>query len=65
MSEERFKELGKYFLDISKYIATTVIISLLFSKIGDDVAILVVASVMCAIFLVWGLSCINKKEKQE
>ena len=60
------KELGKYFIDLSKYIATTVLISVLLPSHGNRIALILTASIIAGLFLVWGLACIknNKNEKK-
>jgi hypothetical protein len=62
--DEMLREFGRYFLDISKYIATTVLISLIFSDNSDSMFVSLTASVMCIVFLIWGLWCIIKEEER-
>lgn len=57
--DEMFKELGKYMIDVSKYVLTTVLLSLLFY-----VSLYVVtAMAICGVLLVFGLSFIKDYSK--
>ena len=64
MDRETTKELGKYFVDISKYIVTSVLISTLFSTTGNILFISMVGFLTAIIFLVWGLACMSNNRKR-
>lgn len=64
MDRETTKELGKYFVDISKYIVTSVLISTLFSTAGNILFISMVGFLTAIIFLVWGLACMSNNRKR-
>lgn len=61
MNEEMQKELGRYFMDISKYIVTSVLISNFFSDKGNMMFLTLTGLLVSALLLIWGLS-LNKKE---
>lgn len=61
MNEEMQKELGRYFMDISKYIVTSVLISNFFSDKGNMMFLTLTGLLVSVLLLIWGLS-LNKKE---
>lgn len=61
--EEMFKELGKYMLDVSKYVLTTVLISMLFEDKSNVSLYMITAFAISAVLLVWGLSFVNYNKK--
>ena len=54
--DEMFKELGKYMIDVSKYVLTTVLLSLLFSDKSNVSLYVVTTMAICGVLLVFGLS---------
>lgn len=50
--DEMFKELGKYMIDVSKYVLTTVLLSLLFSDKSNVSLYVVTAMAICGVLLV-------------
>ena len=64
-NENMLKELGKYFIDISKYITTTVLISTFLSGSRDIMFLAFNAFLAAMLFLVWGLMCLSDKDKIE
>ena len=61
--DEMFKELGKYMIDVSKYVLTTVLLSLLFSDKSNVSLYVVTAMPICGVLLVFGLSFIKDYSK--
>ena len=59
------ENLGKYLLDISKYVTTGVVISSLFKDVSDSSTIYVTGTVVAVSTLVVGLVLTNKKKKME
>ena len=56
------KELGKYTLDVSKYILTGVVITSLFKDFDDKVLIYVVGIILALLCLIVGLILTNSKD---
>ena len=61
--DEMFNELGKYMIDVSKYVLTTVLLSLLFSDKSNVSLYVVTAMAICGVLLVFGLSFIKDYSK--
>ena len=59
------ENLGKYLLDISKYITTGVVISSLFKDFSDSFAIYFIGTVVAVSTLIVGLILTNKKKQEE
>ena len=59
------ENLGKYLMDISKYVTTGVVISSLFKDVSDSSTIYVIGTVVAVSTLVVGLVLTNKKKKKE
>ncbi len=59
------KELGKYTLDVSKYILTGVVITSLFKDFDDKVFIYVVGIVLALLCLIVGLILTNSKDEKK
>ena len=59
--DEMFKELGKYMMDVSKYVLTTVLISMLFED-KSNVSLYMMTAF--AVLLIWGLSFVNYNAKK-
>ena len=57
--DEMFKELGKYMMDVSKYVLTTVLISMLFEDKSNVSLYMMTAFAISAVLLIWGLSFVN------
>ena len=62
----RWKEnLGKYFIDISKYIITGVVIASLFQDVSDRSLIYGLGLILSVSTLITGLILTNKKEEDK
>lgn len=62
-AEGTWKEnLGKYFIDISKYVMTGVIITSIFNDLEDKSVIYIIGIVVALIALIVGLILTNKKK---
>ena len=59
------KELGKWLMDISKYITTAVVLSSIFGGITETWKILTLGFLTIAISIVTGLILIHSSEKEE
>lgn len=57
------ENLGKYLIDISKYVVTGVLIASLFKDIDDKTLIYILSSIVALIALIVGLVLTNKKKK--
>lgn len=55
------KELGKWLMDIAKYIASAVILTSLFEDIGERWIIYVGGSIAVIITLSWGLYLVKER----
>ena len=58
------KELGKWFLDVSKYIFTGVLLSTVISDFEKD-SILVFATIIGGLFFIFGLRAIRQAEIED
>ena len=56
------ENLGKYLIDISKYVVTGVIIASTFKDLDDKFLIYILSAIVAIIALVVGLVLTNKKE---
>lgn len=65
MENTWLENLGRYLLDISKYVATGVVISSLFKDVSDSSFIYIVGTVVAVSTLIVGLVLTNKKKKRE
>ena len=54
--------LGKYLIDISKYVVTGVIIASIFRDMDDKILIYVLSAVVACVVLVIGLILVNVKK---
>ena len=59
------ENLGKYLMDISKYVTTGVVISSLFKDVSDSSTIYIVGTVVAVSTLIVGLVLTNKKRNKE
>ena len=59
------KELGKWLMDISKYITTAVVLSSIFGGITETWKILTLGFLTIAISIATGLILIHSSEKEE
>ena len=59
------ENLGKYLLDISKYVTTGVVISSLFKDVSDSFVIYIIGTIVSISTLVVGLILTNKKKTKE
>jgi hypothetical protein len=59
------ENLGKYLLDISKFVTTGVVIASLFKDMNDSTSIYIVGTVVAVSTLIVGLVLTNKKRKKE
>ena len=58
------KELGKWFLDIAKYLVTAVLLASVFSDITEKWIVYVVVSIAIVITLCSGLILLKDKKKK-
>ena len=65
MENTWIENLGKYLMDISKYVTTGVVISSLFKDVSDSSTIYIIGTVVAVSTLIVGLVLTNKKRKQE
>jgi hypothetical protein len=65
MENTWIENLGKYLLDISKYVTTGVVIASLFKDMDDNSTIYIVGTVVAVATLIVGLVLTNKKRKKE
>ena len=65
MENTWMENLGKYLLDISKYVTTGVVIASLFKDMDDSSSIYIVGTVVAVATLIVGLVLTNKKRKKE
>lgn len=65
MENTWIENLGKYLMDISKYVATGVVISSLFKEVSDSSAIYITGTIVAILTLIVGLVLTNKKQKKE
>jgi len=65
MENTWIENLGKYLLDISKYVTTGVVIASLFKDMDDSATIYVVGTIVAVSTLIVGLVLTNKKRKKE
>ena len=65
MENTWIENLGKYLLDISKYVTTGVVIASLFKDMNDSSTIYIVGTVVAVSTLIVGLVLTNKKRKKE
>lgn len=59
------EKLGTYFLDVSKYILTGVVIASMFKDFDNKVLIYIVGLVLSILCLIVGLILTNKKENNK
>ena len=62
--DEMFKELGKYMMDVSKYVLTTVLISMVFVDISNLFLFMMSAFANSAVLLLWGFMFVNYNAKK-
>ena len=65
MENTWIENLGKYLLDISKFVTTGVVIASLFKDMDDSSTIYVVGTIVAVSTLIVGLVLTNKKRKLE
>ena len=65
MENTWIENLGKYLMDISKYVTTGVVISSLFKDVSDSSTIYIIGTVVAVSTLIVGLVLTNKKRKKE
>ncbi len=65
MENTWMENLGKYLLDISKYVTTGVVIASLFKDMDDSSSIYIVGTVVAVATLIVGLVLTNKKRIKE
>ena len=59
------EKLGTYFLDVSKYILTGVVIASMFKDFDNKILIYIVGLLLSILCLIVGLILTNKKEKKD
>jgi len=57
------KELGKWLMDIAKYLATAVVISTVFSDFQEKSVVLIIGATTVLSLLLIGLILINEKKQ--
>ena len=65
MENTWIENLGKYLLDISKFVTTGVVIASLFKDMDDRTTIYIIGTVVAISTLIVGLVLTNKKMKKE
>lgn len=58
------EKLGTYFLDVSKYILTGVVIASMFKDFDNKILIYIVGLILSVLCLIVGLILTNKKESK-
>ena len=61
--DEMFKELGKYMIDVSKYVFTTILLSVLFADTSNMSLYVVTAVAVSMVLLALGLGFIKDFSK--
>ena len=61
--DEMFKELGKYMIDVSKYVFTTILLSVLFADNSNMSLYVVTAIAVSMVLLAFGLGFIKDFSK--
>lgn len=59
------EKLGAYFLDVSKYILTGVVIASMFKDFDNKILIYIVGLILSVLCLIVGLILTNKKEVKQ
>lgn len=59
------EKLGTYFLDVSKYILTGVVIASMFKDFDNKILIYIVGLILSLLCLIVGLILTNKKESKQ
>ena len=59
------KEIGKWFMDVAKYIATAVLLTQIFGGMGDSVYIIVFALISVIIIFTLGVSIIHSDDENQ
>lgn len=59
------EKLGTYFLDVSKYILTGVVIASMFKDFDNKILIYIVGLLLSILCLIVGLILTNKKDKKD
>ena len=65
MENTWIENLGKYLLDISKFVTTGVVIASLFKDMDDSTTIYIIGTMVAVSTLIVGLVLTNKKRKKE
>ena len=58
------KELGKWLMDIAKYITTAIILSSVFSDVQEKSIIFIVGILSVLLALLWGLYLVKEPENK-
>lgn len=59
------KELGKWLMDIAKYLTTAVLLSSVFNDIQESIAIYIIVSVSIVLTLTAGLWLVKERKEEE
>ena len=59
------KEIGKWFMDVAKYIATAVLLTQIFGGMADSVYIIVFALISVIIIFTIGVSIIHSDDEDQ
>jgi hypothetical protein len=62
--EKMKKELGKWFMDVAKYMVTALLLTTVFSDMNEPI-IFFVAFIMSIVVLAIGLSLVTEKQKKK
>ena len=57
------KEIGKWFMDVAKYIATAVLLTQIFGGMADSVYIIIYALISVVVIFALGVSIIHSDDK--
>lgn len=59
------KELGKWLMDIAKYLTTAVLLSSVFNDIQESIVIYIIVSVSIVLTLTAGLWLVKERKEEE
>jgi len=63
MTEQAYKEFGKWLMDIAKYVVTAILIGSIFKSFDDTKWLYVAGCITASLFLTTGLLLVNKNKK--
>ena len=59
------KEIGKWFMDVAKYIATAVLLTQIFGGMGDSAYIIIYALISVVVIFALGVSIIHSDDEDQ